>query len=242
MRNDDDQSTVEPSLHGRARALIAKDPALTSLMAEAYPTAGDDPAHDLLHCLRVADWTLFLAEEVDPRAAVAAALLHDIVNVPKNSPDRAAASLWSAARAKELLEQRDFSAAAIAEITGAIRDHSYSRGAVPETTLGRALQDADRLDSLGAFGLLRVVSTGARMGSRYFDGDDPWSERRELDDRRFVVDHFFQKLLRLPALLHTERAREEARRRADFLRAFLHQLAHEIGEPPPPNAKSLQFF
>jgi uncharacterized protein len=220
------------ALHGRAQALIANDPALSSLAADAHSAAGDDPAHDLSHCLRVADWTLALASPIEPRSAIAAALLHDIVNVPKDSRDRAEASARSAQRAKELLEQCGFSGSAVAEICLAIRDHSYSRGAVPETALGRALQDADRLDGLGALGMLRAVSTGARMGSRYFDCDDPWAEARELDDRRFVVDHFFQKLFRLPALMHTEGGRKEAHRRADFLRVFLHELGQELGQPP----------
>jgi uncharacterized protein len=223
-----DRLSVE--IHGRARRLMAADAALASLAAAATSAAGGDPAHDLLHCLRVADWTLALVgEEVDPRAAVAAALLHDIVNVPKDSSDRAEASTRSAAHARQLLISHGFTEPIADEICAAIRDHSFSRGAVPENALGRALQDADRLDGLGAVGILRTISTGSRMGSSYFHGEDPWAETREADDRRFMIDHFFRKLLRLPDLMHTEPARREALRRAAFLQAFLSELSMEIG-------------
>jgi len=231
----------EIAIYGRARALIANDEALSALAKACQPCAAGgrpnqnaencgDPAHDLLHCLRVADWTLAIAEsEVDARTCVAAALLHDVVNVPKDAPDRAAASARSAARARDLLVLQGFPEFVVQEITVAIRDHSFSRGAVPETALGRALQDADRLDSLGVFGILRTVSTGTRMGSLYFDSEDPWAKDRELDDRRFMIDHFFRKLLRLPDLMHTELGRREAKRRADFLVLFLRELAGEMG-------------
>jgi len=223
-------SGSEIQLHGRARELIANDEALSALAKASGAATCGDPAHDLLHCLRVADWTLAIAEgEVDARTCVAAALLHDVVNVPKDAPDRAEASARSAARAHDLLVLHGFPEILAEEIATAIRDHSFSRGAVPQTALGRALQDADRLDSLGAFGILRTVSTGTRMGSLYFDSEDPWAKGRDLDDRRFMLDHFFRKLLRLPDLMHTERGRREAERRADFLRLFLRELACEIG-------------
>ena len=113
----------------------------------------------------------------------------------------------------------------------AVRDHSFSRGAVPRGPLGEALQDADRLEALGAIGLLRCVSTGVRMGGAWFDGDDPWAAGRPLDDTRYSVDHFFTKLLGLAATMRTEAGRAEARHRAAFLEAFLAQLAHELDRP-----------
>ena len=115
-------------------------------------------------------------------------------------------------------------------IAEAVRDHSFSRGAVPETALGRSLQDADRLEALGALGLFRCVSTGTRMGARYFADDDPFARERPLDDRAFSVDHFYAKLLGLPATMLTDVGRAEATRRAAFLEMTLAQLASELGE------------
>ncbi|MCC6650517.1 MAG: HD domain-containing protein [Candidatus Eisenbacteria bacterium] len=217
---------------------IAADTALTALLAEARARdaqlATPDPSHDAAHLLRVALWTLKLGDgAVDPRAAVAAALLHDAVHVPKDSPDRARASEWAADFAARRLAELGFAPEAIATIAAAVRDHSFSRGAVPQDELGRALQDADRLEALGTIGLLRCISTGVRMNGQWFHGDDPWGESRPLDDTKFAVDHFYTKLLGLGATMRTAAGRAEAERRTAFLRAFLDQLGDELGSPPP---------
>lgn len=219
-------------------ARIAADPALAALLADARARDAaehpPDPSHDTAHLLRVARWTLRLGgDEVDPREAVAAALSHDAVKLPKNSPDRANASVRAAAHAAQRLPTLGFAPAAVARIADAVRDHSFSRGAVPATPLGRALQDADRLEALGAIGLLRCVSTGVRMDAAWFHPDDPFARARPLDDVAFSVDHFFAKLLKLPATMRTEAGRAEAERRVAVLRAFLEALAHELGEPLP---------
>lgn len=225
-------------IHEELLARIASDPALAALLSEARARDAAqrpaDPAHDAAHLLRVASWTLRLGEgEVDEREAIAAALLHDAVTVPKNSPDRARASELAAAHAAGRLPGLGFAPAAVARIAGAVRDHSFSRGAVPASALGRALQDADRLEALGALGLLRCVSTGVRMGGAWFHPDDPFARGRELDDAKYSVDHFFTKLLRLAPTLRTEAGRAEAERRAGLLRTFLFALADELGTLPP---------
>ncbi len=213
-------------------AFIRGEGQLGALHDEVAAMLDDDPGHDLAHAERVAMWTVRLGgREVSPRSAVAAALLHDVVNLPKDSPHRREASVLSAGRAHELLPHHGFDPVAIDEICDAIRDHSYSRGAVPGSALGKALQDADRLEALGALGVLRTVSCGTRMGARYFHADDPWAASRALDDRAYTVDHFFEKLLRLTETMQTEAGRAEAARRTAFLRAFLDQLAQELGTP-----------
>jgi uncharacterized protein len=216
-------------------ARIAADLPLAVLLAEARARdGGDDPTHDVAHALRVAAWTLRLGgDAVDAREAIAAALLHDAVNPPKDSPERARASERSASLARERLPALGFAPDAVARVAAAIRDHSFSRGAAPESPLGEALQDADRLEALGAIGLLRCVSTGVRMGGAWFDADDPFAESRPLDDARFSVDHFYAKLLRLPDTMRTAAGRAEAEARTAFLRAFLAQLGRELGRPAP---------
>ncbi len=213
---------------------IEKRPSLLALRAYVANTLDDDPGHDLAHCERVAMTMCALDESVPFEQVVAAALTHDLVNVPKNSPQRANASELSAARVKELLPRYGFSSEDIEVIAEAVRDHSYSRGAVPTSALGRALQDADRLEAIGALGLFRTISTGTRMGARYFDPRDPFAVSREHDDLKYTVDHFFTKLLTLPETLLTEAGREEAERRVAFMRTFLEQLARELHVELPP--------
>lgn len=214
---------------------IEADPVLTRLRAQVATRLDDDPGHDLEHCLRVAGWAMRCAPEVPKRDAVAAALLHDVVNVPKDDPRRSQASLLSADVAREMLGRLSFSTADIECIARAVEDHSYSRGATPRSPLGDAIQDADRLEALGALGLMRCISTGTRMGAAYFHAADPFARARTLDDRAYSVDHFFTKLLRLPASFRTPVGRAEAGRRAAFLRATLCQLADELGHAPPSN-------
>jgi uncharacterized protein len=217
----------------RVHATIAAEPALTALFEHARERLDDDPGHDAAHCVRVAAWTLRLCPSLEPRLAIAAALLHDIVNVPKNSSERASASELSARHASELLPAHGFSPEETRSVADAVRTHSFSRGETPASDLGRALCDADRLEALGVIGLFRTVSTGTRMGSRYFHAEDPWARSRKLDDRAYSVDHFFTKLLKLPGTLHTEAGRAEAERRAEFLRLTLRELAGELGHDPP---------
>lgn len=213
-------------------ALIRADRGLAAL--RALVEAGDDAAHGLAHLLRVAVWTLRIGgREVDEREALAAALLHDLVNVPKNHPDRARASELSARAAAPHLAAAGFDEAAVSRICGAIRDHSFSRGAVPETPLGCALQDADRLEALGAIGLARCFATGERMGAALFHQTDPFATARPLDDRAYSVDHFYAKLLTLPDTMRTPAGRAEAERRAAVIREFARSLARELGVDPP---------
>jgi len=215
------------------REAIQGDAALAELYALCQACGADDAAHDAAHAERVALWTLRLAPGVDRRTAIAAALLHDNVNLPKDAPDRARASELGAREAARILPKLGFSEAATASIADAIRTHSYSRGEPPTSDLGRALQDADRLETLGALGICRVLSTGSRLGARYFEALDPWAEGRELDDHRYTVDHFFTKLLGLADTMLTSEGRREARARTDYLRSFLEQLGREIGVPLP---------
>ena len=166
-------------------------------------------------------------EEVD--ACLVSAFLHDCVPVPKNSPLRKESSRLASEKAREWLseinwEPRD----QIDVICGAIIDHSFSSGRIPATLLGECLQDADRLEALGAIGLYRTIATGVSMGAALFDANDPWAEHRELDDKKYSIDHFFTKLLKLPESFRTTSARQEAEKRAQYLRGFVDQLKSEL--------------
>ena len=75
------------------------------------------------------------------------------------------------------------------------------------------MQDADRLEALGVIGTFRCIATGVRFGAQFFDAADPWAVNRPLDDKRFSVDHFFTKLLKLPETFQAVEGRAEAERR-----------------------------
>ncbi len=217
-------------------AILASDPALAALRDHALQNVQTgDPSHDGSHLERVAQAALWLArqEGAQPRIVLAAAFLHDLVNVPKHHPERAQASRASALAAAQLLGAFGFSAGEIGRVAAAIEEHSFSRGLPCSSLESAVLQDADRLDALGAIGLWRTASCGALMGATYYDPDDPFATARELDDRRHTLDHFPKKLLRLADAFNTESGRREARRRTRFMWDFLRQLGSELPSTGP---------
>ncbi len=110
----------------------------------------------------------------------------------------------------------------------AIEAHSFSAGIPPRTLEARIVQDADRLEALGAIGIARCLLTGGTMRTPLYDPDDPFCDRREPDDRSYTLDHFYCKLFKLPGTMQTAAGREEARRRVDYMQGFLAELAGEI--------------
>jgi uncharacterized protein len=193
-------------------------------------------AHDQHHLVRVYRWALRLAPEAgaDADLAGATALVHDLAFVAKDSPDRALGGERSATAAPVVLAAAGYLPDEIAAISSAVRTSSWSRGLAPENALGVVLQDADRLDALGAIGLLRTAACGQFMASaerpgRFYDPLDPLAaSARALDDRTQVVDHLYAKLFRLAAGMHLPTAKVEAERRNRFLHAFVAQLQHEV--------------
>jgi uncharacterized protein len=151
------------------------------------------------------------------------------VAVPKDSPQRAGASRLAAAQAVAWLRAWGWPAEQLPDIAHAIEAHSFSAGVAPRTLEARVVQDADRLDALGAAGLARCLMLSGESGRPLYAAEDPFCERRPPDDRVAAVDHFYTKLLRLEDLMQATSGRREARERTEFLRAFLAQLRREIG-------------
>lgn len=202
--------------------------------AEKLAAQDGDAAHGLEHVRRVVLNAKRLAAAGHARREVVlpAAWLHDCVTVPKDSPQRAAASRRAAAQAVEWLREWDYPAEFLPGIAHAIEAHSFSAGIAPRTIEAKVVQDADRLDALGAVGLARCLMLGGALGRPLYAADDPWCEERPADDRAACVDHFYAKLLKLGGAMQTAAGRAEARRRTVFLRSFLVQLQREVGSGP----------
>ncbi len=190
-----------------------------------------DPGHGIAHLRRVVGTALALAREEGASLEVVlpAAWLHDCVNVAKDSPERARASRIAAERAVRFLNDAGYAPEFLDGIAHAIEAHSWSAGIAPRTVEAKAVQDADRLDALGAIGVARCIAVGAALGRPLYEAEDPFCERREPDDRGSSLDHFYSKLLRLAGTMQTEAGRREAARRTEFIELFLQQLRTEIG-------------
>ena len=194
-----------------------------------------DPAHDISHIRRVVQNTRRLTEIENGDAAVSlpAAWLHDCVSVAKDSPLRKQASKLAAQEAVRFLESVNYPVDLLPRIYHAIEAHSFSANIETETLEARIVQDADRLEAIGAIGISRCFLTGGSMGTPLYDPSDPFARERQLDDRRFTLDHFYCKLLGLAETMKTDAGRAEAKKRTDYMRAFLQQLGSEIGHQPP---------
>ena len=189
-----------------------------------------DAAHDLTHVRRVVANARRLAEAcgADLDIVLPAAWLHDCVTVPKDSPQRKMASRLAAETAVSFLRAIHYPARYLEAIGHAIAAHSFSAGIPPQTLEAQVVQDADRLDALGAVGLARAYSLGGAMGRPLYHPDDPFCAARPPDDALSTLDHFYTKLLTLAGTMQTAVGRQEAEQRAAFLRHFLDQLRQEI--------------
>ena len=191
---------------------------------------GVEPAHDALHVERVMASARRIAtvEGADVAVCETAALLHELFNYPKSHPESARSGEVCAEHATRLLREHGHDEAFVARVAYCIAVHSFSRGIMPATLEGKVLQDADRLDAIGAIGIARCFATSAEMKRPFYSPDDPFCRTREPNDKDWGIDHFYRKLLRIGDGLHTATARAIAAERIAFMRAFLDQLAREL--------------
>ena len=192
-----------------------------------------DPAHDFSHLSRVYRNAKMIGQEegADMSILLLAALLHDVGSDKKiNSidPEKETESQRRQAT-KAFLESVGLDEAKREKVLYAIDVHRYSRGILPVTLEARILQDADRLDALGAVGIARVFLTGGALGREMYNPEDPFCRNREPDDGRWNLDHFYRKLLKLEAGMHTKSARKLAAKRTAVLERYLSDLEEEIG-------------
>lgn len=203
---------------------------IDSLQFEVKKMIDNDSAHDLEHVMRVFNNASKLCkkERANEKLVLSAALLHDIVSYPKSDKRSKQSSIESAKKSKQILKKYDFSQEEIIIISDAIQDHSFSQNTIPRTIEGKILQDADRLDALGAIGIARVFATGGSLNRPFYNLDDPFCKRRTPEDKIWTVDHFYQKLFLLESLMNTKSGKSEAKKRTKVLRKYLNDLKREI--------------
>lgn len=174
---------------------------------------GDDAGgHDADHALRVCRNALLIAKnekECNREIVALAALLHD-------ADDHKLFRTENNANAREFLALQRVDPETVDRICEVINSVSFSknRGRVPVSAEGKVVQDADRLDALGAVGIARTFAYGGLHG-------------RPLRDS---IRHFHEKLLLLKDMMNTETGKQLAEERDSFLRAFLDRYDRETRE------------
>lgn len=189
-----------------------------------------DPAHDINHIERVVTSAKAFAihEGASLDIVIPAAWLHDCVSLPKNHPDRHLGSQLAAKQAIIYLKSINYPERFYADIEHAIEAHSYSANINIKSIEAAVVQDADRVDALGAIGIARCIQVGTTFGASLYSNDDPFCYHRQYDDKHFSIDHFYNKLLKLKDTMNTKAARKEAQIRTEYMKGFLAQLQKEI--------------
>ena len=188
-------------------------------------------AHDYEHMLRVHALVRRIGKEenADMLVLEAAALMHDLGRAEESRDPDADHTRISAVLAEGILKEVGFPGDRIDDVLYAISVHRYKNQILPETKEARILQDADKLDALGAIGIMRCFSFGGAAGRLEYDPEDPLCRRKcVLEDNKYSVDHFYKKLFRLKESISTPTARAIAEEREKVMRWFLEELLKEI--------------
>ena len=203
---------------------------INSLKQEVHNLMINDSAHDFEHIMRVFKnaQKICKKENANEKLVLSAVLLHDVISYPKSDKRSKLSSIKSAEESKKILKKFNFTKEEIKIVSDAIRDHSFSRNKIPTTLEGKILQDADRLDAIGAIGIARVFAVSGSEKRPFYNVKDPFCKSRTPDDSIWTLDHFYRKLLKLESLMNTKSGKIEAKRRTKVMKAFLNELKTEI--------------
>ena len=194
--------------------------------------SSEGSGHDWFHIERV--WKnakrIGVTEPADMFVVELAALLHDIADWKFHSGDEAIGP----ARARELLMVHNVSAEVIEHVVLIIATMSYKGAGVPTpmaTIEGKIVQDADRLDAIGAIGIARTFAYGGHKGRLLYDPDRK-PEMHTSKEAYFKTDaptinHFYEKLLLLKDRMNTAEAKRMAEGRHRFMEQYLEQFYGE---------------
>ncbi|EGQ8240324.1 HD domain-containing protein [Vibrio parahaemolyticus] len=189
-----------------------------------------DAAHDIEHVKRVVKTAKQLCDEENADIAIVlpAAYLHDCFTYPKDHPNRKQSSAIAAKKAIAYLESIQYPQHYHDAIAHAIEAHSFSANIRPNTLEAQIVQDADRLDALGAIGVTRCIQVSTHFNAQLYNDNDMFAKERELNDKQFTVDHFQTKLFKIVDTMNTESAKLEANKRKAFMQTYLEQLHDEV--------------
>ncbi|OJG46483.1 hypothetical protein RV04_GL000911 [Enterococcus hermanniensis] len=135
---------------------------------------------------------------------------------------------------KKFLKKLEFSSADIQDIFFIIENMSYSKelefGKVDLSIEGKIVQDADRIDALGAIGILRTAYYGGHTESPLYDPNvkpKEFKTKKDYREKSTVINHFYEKLFKLPLSMNTAAGLNEANKRVEFMKEFLKRFYKE---------------
>lgn len=187
--------------------------------------------HDLNHIIRVYKNSLKIAKTVkcDVEVVKAAALLHDIArNFDEKDIKGLCHAVKGAEMAQEILKDYDYTLEQKNNIIHCIRVHRYSKGLKPESIEAEILQDADRLDALGAIIITRVFYQSGKVKGIMHDPEILPGEYKGAAGTTTSINHFYEKILKItPDRFNTDKGKELANVRYGFVEKFIEQFLKE---------------
>lgn len=189
----------------------------------------DEGGHGMDHVLRVHRTALWIAERVgaDLEIVNAAALLHDIARRKEGNGECHCHAEEGSRQAGQILNALGFDQKKVEKVCHCIAVHRYSKAKEPQTLEAKVLQDADRLDALGAICVARVFMYNGLHQMPMYEPDLNPVEGYS-GQRTTAINHFYEKILKLtPETFHTGPAKRVARRRYHFIEQFLHSFLNE---------------
>jgi uncharacterized protein len=191
----------------------------------------DDPAHDILHTLRVLANAEYIAgkEGGDLDIVIPGALFHDLVTYEKTDPRNKFSVSESATKTEKILKELvDFPQDKIERVKSTILSTSFTYGKQAENLEDEIVQASDMLEAVGAISIMRTFSSSGKMNRVFYDVDDPFGEHRDLDDMKYSIDLFYTRLLKIKDRIKTKTAKKIAERRTVFLTKFLEEFRDEL--------------
>lgn len=194
-------------------------------------TFNDDySGHDYFHTLRVYKMAARIAEQENANLMIVqlAALLHDVDDI-KLSPETYA----NKDKAAAFLRKHNISEEMIKTICNIIGEVSFkgTDSVVPETIEGKCVQDADRLDAIGAIGIARTFAYGGSHNRIIHDPDIKPLVNMNADKYQShistSINHFYEKLFQLKELMNTDTAKKIAEQRENYMRTYISEFLDE---------------
>ena len=184
--------------------------------------------HDKSHVDRVYNLALRLArsERADLDVVKASVLLHDIARAMEDEGKIADHAKEGAKMAKKILEDINFPKQKMAKVVQCIEAHRFKKGIKAESLEAKILQDADRLDIIGAIGIARVFTRGGWSNKPIYDPSIPPKAKYD-GDSLTSVNHIYEKILKVKDTINTKTAKEIAEKRHKFIEQFLDRLLKE---------------
>jgi len=186
--------------------------------------------HEIHHTERVYNVAVTIAKDegADLDVIRAAALLHDIARLKESKKEIEDHADEGSKMAEEILSKSTFPKEKIKDVVYTIKVHRNSHKINPTTKEAKILQDADRLDCLGAIIVGRVFSFDGQYGVPIYDPKIPPKENYTPYGDSSGINHFYEKVFKLkPETFHTKKAKELAKKRYEFAKEFVEEFIKE---------------